>query len=86
LSLWSDLIGILAGFLLMLPPAKDNTFRFIEARHRRRAANSPWPGLRTIVGDVWKEKRDSYSAFDSLCLTLGGVGLMTSFVLKLVST
>ena len=86
MSLWADIIGILAGFFLLLPAAKDNIYRFIETRHRQREARGPsWPGLRIIIADVWKEKRDSYSPYDTLCILLGGLGLMVSFGLKLAS-
>jgi hypothetical protein len=69
----------------MFPAAKDNIYRFIEAHNRRRQTDSSWPGLRAIVADVWKERRDSYSAFDTLCIFLGGLGLMVSFALKLAN-
>lgn len=85
LSLWSDIIGIASGFLLMLPAAKDNLYRFFETTERQKKTKSPWPGLRVIVADVWKQKRDSYSALDTLLIALGGVGLMISFALKLGS-
>lgn len=85
LSLCSDIIGILAGFFLMLPAAKDNIYRFIEATHRQKQAQSPWPGLRSIVAEVWRQKRDSYSVWDTLFIALGGTGLMISFALKLAS-
>jgi hypothetical protein len=84
LGLWADIIGIFAGFFLMLPAAKDNIYRFIEARHRQQRTASSWPGLRTIIADVWKERRDS--AFDTLCIPLGGFCLMVSFALKLASS
>jgi hypothetical protein len=70
----------------MLPAAKDNIFRFIEARNRQKQAHRSWPGLRTIVADAWREKRDGYSAFDALCILFGGVGLIVSFSLKLASS
>ena len=87
MSLWADIIGIVAGFFLMLPAAKDNIYRFVEARHRQKEARgSAWPGLRTIIADAWKEKRDSYSPYDTLCILLGGIGLMVSFGLKLAGS
>jgi len=86
LSPWADIIGILAGFFLMLPAAKDNVYRFMEARQRQKQARKSWPGLRGIIADVWKEKRESYSAFDTLCILLGGFGLMVSFALKLAGS
>jgi hypothetical protein len=86
-SLWADILGIVAGFLLLLPAAKENVYRAIEARHRRREARSPsWLGLRTIIADVWKEKRDSYSPYDTLCILLGGLCLMASFALKIAGS
>jgi hypothetical protein len=33
-SLWADILGIVAGFLLMLPAVKDNIYRYVQARHR----------------------------------------------------
>lgn len=86
MSLWSDIAGILAGFLLMLPAAKDNIYRLVEARNRQRNAAGAWPGRRAIVADAWREKRDAYSAFDTLCILFGGVGLVVSFTLKLASS
>jgi hypothetical protein len=86
LGLWADIIGISAGFFLTLPAAKDNIYRFIEARHRQQRTASSWSGLRTIIADVWKERRDSYSAFDTWCILLGGFCLMVSFALKLASS
>jgi len=87
LNLWADILGLVAGFFLMLPAAKDNIYRFIEARHRRKETHSPsWPGLRIIIADVWKEKRDTYSPYDTLCILLGGLGLMVSFGLKLAGS
>lgn len=87
LGLMADIVGILAGFSLMLPAAKDNIYRLLEAHHRQReASGTAWPGLRTIIADAWKERRDSYSAFDTFCIFLGGLGLMVSFALKLASS
>lgn len=86
MGLWSDIIGILAGFFLMLPAAKDNAYRLLEARNRQRRERGSWPGLRTIIAEVWRERRESYSAFDTLCILLGGIGLMVSFALKLASS
>jgi hypothetical protein len=42
--------------------------------------------LRTIIADVWKEKRDSYSPYDTLCILLGGFCLMLSFGLKIAGS
>ena len=86
MNLWSDIIGLLAGFFLMLPAAKDNIYRFIEARNRQKETHGSWPGLRRIVADGWRVKRDAYSAFDTFCIMLGGLGLMVSFSLKLASS
>jgi hypothetical protein len=85
LALWSDIIGIVAGVFLMIPAAKDNVYRFKERLNRQREEQSPWPGLRKIVAGAWKEQRDAYSAFDSACIFLGGLGLMASFSLKIAS-
>jgi hypothetical protein len=82
--LLSDAVGIVASVLLMIPAAKDNIYRFVEAQHRRKAQRSPWPGLQAFVIDAWKERRDGYSAWDSLWMLLGGLSLAGSFVLKLL--
>jgi hypothetical protein len=82
--LLSDAIGIVASIFLMAPAAKDNIYRFIEAQQRRNAARSRWPGLRAFVVEAWKSRRDGYSAWDSLWMLLGGIGLAGSFVLKLL--
>lgn len=78
--LWSDAIGILAGICLVLPPARDNYFRLQESRQRR--ADDGWPGLRVILADAWRQKRDGYSALDSVFIALGGLGLIAAFGLK----
>jgi hypothetical protein len=82
--LLSDAIGILASILLMIPAAKDNVYRFVEAQHKRKAQRSPWPGLQTFIIDAWKLRRDEYSPWDSLWMLLGGLLLAGSFVLKLL--
>jgi hypothetical protein len=84
-NLTSDIIGLLAGFFLMLPAAKENVYRFIEARNRQKEAHGSWPGLRRIVAEGWRTKRDAYSPLDTLWILLGGAGLMVSFALKLAS-
>jgi hypothetical protein len=80
--LLSDAVGIVASILLMAPSAKDNIYRFVETQARRKAARSPWPGLHAFVVDAWKARRDGYSAWDSLWMFLGALGLAGSFVLK----
>jgi hypothetical protein len=79
----ADLIGFVAAFFLMLPAGKDNWYRFAEMRQRRKAERSTWPGFRRIAAEVWKQKREGYSAWDSLFISLGGIGLMLAFALKL---
>jgi hypothetical protein len=81
--LWSDGIGIVAGLSLMIPGTKDNIYRFFEADAQRKRELSPWPGLRTFVVDAWRQRRDSYSPWDSVCMLAGGLGLVVSFVLKI---
>jgi hypothetical protein len=85
-SLWSDISGILAGFFLMLPAAKDNIYRFIERYHQQSQSGASFPGLAVMLAEVWRERRDSYSAFDTLCILLGGLSLVVSFALKLASS
>ena len=80
--LLSDGIGILAGLSLMIPGAKDNVYRFFEANAQRKREHSPWPGMRTFVVEAWKQRRDSYSPWDSAFMLAGGFGLVLSFVLK----
>ena len=89
MNLWADILGIVAGFLLMLHAAKDNVYRLFEARHRHSEARGAephrpfWPGLRTAIADGWKDRRDAYSPYDTLCMLLGGLCLMASFGLKI---
>lgn len=83
MNFWSDIIGLLAGFFLMLPPAKDNVYRFMEARKRRAETGAAFPGLAKIIAEVWHERREAFSSFDMLCFLLGGLGLVISFALKL---
>ena len=80
--LFSDIIGACASFSLLIPAAKDQFYRFSEARQQRKAAHSPWPGLRNAIGAAWKVRRDSYDAWDSTFLFFGALGLLISFFLK----
>jgi hypothetical protein len=79
----SDAVGILASILLIIPAAKDNLYRFIEAQHKRKAERSPWPGLHPFIVEAWKTRRDSYSPWDSFWMFAGGLGLAISFLLKM---
>ena len=81
--MWADIIGLVAGFLLMLPAAKDNIYRFREAANRNAAKSARVSGMFKIAAEAWKQQREGYSAADSLCIGLGGVGLMVSFGMKL---
>lgn len=83
--LLSDAIGIAASIFLMIPAAKDNIYRLVETQQRRKAARSPWPGLHAFVVDAWRARRDGYSAWDSLFVFFGGLGLAGSFALKLLA-
>jgi hypothetical protein len=83
--LLSDFVGIVASLFLVIPGAKDNVYRFLEAQHRRKAEKSRWPGLHTFIIEAWRHRRDSYSPWDSIWLLVGGLGLAGSFVLKAFS-
>lgn len=80
--LLSDAVGIVASICLIIPPAKDNLYRFIEAQHKRKAEHSPLPKLRSVIVEAWRTRRDSYSPWDSLWMIVGGLGLAGSFLLK----
>lgn len=80
--LWSDGVGILASLVLVIPPAKDNFYRFMEAHNLRKRENSPWPGLRSFIITAWREKRDAFSFWDSIFMIGGALGLAFSFLLK----
>lgn len=77
----SDAIGIVASLILVIPGAKDNIYRFREARQRKKEKQDKTP-LRKFVIEAWRKKRDSFSAWDSLWMILGGLGLAASFALK----
>jgi len=81
--MWADIIGLIAGFLLMLPGAKDNFYRFREAANRRTAEKARVRAVFKIAAETWRKQREAYSAADSLCIALGGIGLMISFAMKL---
>ena len=72
----ADIIGLVAGFLLMLPAAKDNCYRFREAANRQTAERARVRGMFRIAAQAWRQQREAYSAADSLCIGLGGIGLM----------
>jgi hypothetical protein len=78
---YSDAIGIVASLILVIPAAKDNFYRFQEAYQRKKAASDKTP-LRRFIIEAWRQKRDSFSAWDSLYLAVGGLGLAASFALK----
>ena len=78
---WSDAIGILASLVLVIPGAKDNFIRFKEAGQEKKRAADKTP-LRNFVAKAWKKRRDSFSAWDSFFMIVGGLGLAASFALK----
>lgn len=79
----SDLIGVLAGLLLLVAPARDQYFRYAEYRQKDKATRSVVAALRQDLGDVWKHRRDAFSGVDSLTLFAGAAGLVLSYLLKL---
>jgi hypothetical protein len=81
--LWSDIIGALAGTLLAVPPIKDQYYRFSREHQNRLASKSPLPAFRTLLSKVWEERRNEYDGRDSICLAVGGVGLIFAFALKI---
>ena len=81
--LTSDLLGFIAALLLLIPPVKDQAYRFKAAQQERKDKRSPWPGLRNIIAQAWRRKRDSYDGWDSAFMFFGFLGLAASFFVKL---
>jgi hypothetical protein len=81
--LWSDIIGALGGVLLALPPIKDQYLRFSREHQKRLASESPLPAFRNLLSTAWEERRNEYDGRDSICLAVGGVGLVFAFALKM---
>jgi hypothetical protein len=80
--LWSDLIGVVAGLLLAIPPIKDQYYRFARNTEQERAHGSAFRAMRTRLAAAWDDKRHEYSPWDSLFLAGGAGALVLSFALK----
>ena len=81
--LTSDLLGFVAALCLLIPPIKDQMYRFKTAQQERKDKQSSWPELRKIIAQSWRRKRDHYDGWDSIFMFLGFAGLAASFCVKL---
>lgn len=79
----SDWVGGAGGILIAIPAVKDQFYRFARDDQERKAASSPWPGLRRAARSAWERRRNDYDGWDSLMTMLGAIGIALSFGLKL---
>lgn len=82
----SDLIGALAGLLLVIAPLKDQRARWKVRRNASTAAEAPdnRKPLRTLVAEAWEAHRNAYDPLDAWTQLAGALGILLAFGIKLL--